>query len=216
METQTVTKPVGEMSVDELRAYLKEKEADEKRLEAQRKQAYQKDKDEFLDGIINVYEEFQARLIGLKRGAISNAENFNRLKYEIEGKEVKDAKSFELKNDRVKIIVEMQERFDFTDEAIVHINAVKEIFKDKFEARNKGFYSLLDSILMKNTRGEYDAKLLTKARRKAREIGDEELIERLDKLNDCLVVTGSVKYVRVYRKDERNQWKDVTLNFSSL
>ncbi|MBU2525198.1 MAG: DUF3164 family protein [Bacteroidetes bacterium] len=216
METQTVTKPVGEMSVDELRAYLKEKEADEKRIEAQRKEAYHKDKEKFLENTISIYKEYQKHLIELKQDVITHAENFNRLKYELEGKEVKDAKSFELKNERVKIIVESQERFDFTDEAIVHINAVKEIFKDKFEARNKGFYSLLDSILMKNTRGEYDAKLLTKARRKAREIGDEELIERLDKLNDCLVVTGSVKYVRVYRKDERNQWKDVTLNFSSL
>jgi len=216
MQTQTVTKPVSEMSVGELRAYLKEKEADEKRIEAQRKEAYQKDKEKFLEDTISIYKEYQEGLIELKQDVITHAENFNRLKYEIEGKEVKDAKSFELRNDHVKIIVEMQERFDFTDEAIVHINAVKEIFKDKFEARNKGFYSLLDSILMKNTRGEYDAKLLTKARRKAREIGDEELIERLDKLNDCLVVTGSVKYVRVYRKDERNQWKDVTLNFSSL
>ena len=147
--------------------------------------------------------------------AISN-ENFNNLKYELEGKPTKEAKSFELKNDKIKIIVESQDRFDFNDEAIVHINAIKDIFREKFENRNKGFYNLLESILIKNAKGEYDVKILTKARKQVRELGDDKLIEEFDKLNDCLIVVGSTKYVRVYTLDEKNKWKDISLNFSSL
>ena len=138
------------------------------------------------------------------------------MKYQLEDKAVKEAKSFELKNDNVKIVVENQDKFDFNDNAIVHINAIKDIFREKFEARNKGFYNLLDSILMKNSKGEYDAKLLNKARRQAKELGDEALMNEFDKLNDCLVVVGTAKYVRVYTKDDKNRWKDVSLSFSSL
>ena len=137
--------------------------------------------------------------------------------YEIENKAVKDAKSFKLENETVRLMVEEKELFSFTDEAIVHINSIRDIFRKKFEGRNKAFYNLLDGILMKNSKGEYDPKLLTKARKQVKEIGDEELISEFDKLTDCQKVVGSAKYIRVYTKDaETKKWNDITLNFSSL
>ncbi len=215
-EMGATTKPVSEMTASELEQLLKQKKADELQQQNQRKTAYNTDKENFLNDILNKFKEVNGILYTLKQEAISHAENFNTLKYEVEQKEVKEAKSFELKNDSVKIVVETQDRFDFNDEAIVHINAIKDIFREKFENRNKGFYNLLDGILMKNSKGEYDAKLLTKARKQVRELGDERLIEEFDKLGDCLIVVGSAKYIRVYAKDEKNRWKDVSLNFSSL
>lgn len=212
----TVTKPASELTSAELKELLKQKEADVIKQQNQRKEAYYKDKESFLNEVLDRFKQVNGILSTLKQESISHSENFNALKYEIEGKPVKEAKSFELKNEQIKIVVETQERFDFNDEAIVHINAIKDIFKEKFENRNKGFYNLLDGILMKNSKGEYDAKLLTKARKQARELGDENLINEFDKLNDCLVVVGSAKYFRVYTKDDKNRWRDVSLNFSSL
>ncbi|HEX8577135.1 MAG TPA: DUF3164 family protein [Flavobacterium sp.] len=213
---EAITKPITEMSAAEIKEFLQKKEAAELHEQEAKKEACNKDKEDFLNDVSNCFKTARERLIGIKTSTIERAENFNSLKYEIEGKTPKDTKSFELKNDTVKVVVETQDRFDFNDEAIVHINAIKDIFREKFENRNKGFYNLLDSILMKNTKGEYDAKLLTKARRQVKEIGDENLIREFDKLNDCLIVVGSAKYVRVYTKDEKNRWKDISLNFSSL
>lgn len=213
---EAITKPITEMTASEIEAYLKEKKASENKQQESRKKAYDSDKESFLKEVLTRFTEVQGILSTLKNETITHSENFNSLKYELEGKAVKDAKSFELKNDNVKIIVENQERFDFNDTAIVHINAIKDIFREKFEARNKGFYNLLDGILMKNSKGEYDAKLLNKARRQAKELGDEALMIEFDKLNDCLVVVGTAKYVRVYLKDDKNRWKDVSLSFSSL
>lgn len=213
---EAITKPVSEMTSAELKELAKQKEAVENAQQISRKKAYDSDKENFLKEVLTRFTEVQGILSTLKNETITHSENFNSLKYELEGKAVKDAKSFELKNDNVKIIVENQERFDFNDTAIVHINAIKDIFREKFEARNKGFYNLLDGILMKNSKGEYDAKLLNKARRQAKELGDEALMIEFDKLNDCLVVVGTAKYVRVYLKDDKNRWKDVSLSFSSL
>lgn len=210
------TKPISEYSAAELKAMAKEKEAAEQQKQLQRKKAYDADKENFLNEVSAKFTEVKSILLSLKNDTISHSENFNKLKYELEDKSVKEAKSFELKNDHVKIVVENQDRFDFNDEAIVHINAIKDIFREKFENRNKGFYNLLDGILMKNSKGDYDAKLLTKARRQVKELGDEALMNEFDKLNDCLIVVGSAKYVRVYTKDEKNRWKDVSLSFSSL
>jgi hypothetical protein len=213
MET---TKPISEYTAAELKEYLKQKEAAEQDKQIKRKKAFDTDKESFLNEVLNRFTDARAILETLKNETITHSENFNALKYQLEDKAVKEAKSFELKNDNVKIVVENQDKFDFNDTAIVHINAIKDIFREKFEARNKGFYNLLDSILMKNSKGEYDAKLLNKARRQAKELGDEALMEEFDKLNDCLVVVGTAKYVRVYTKDDKNRWKDVSLSFSSL
>jgi hypothetical protein len=211
-----ITKPITDMSAAEIKEFLKQKETAEQSQQIQRKKAYEIDKENFLNEVSTKFKEVQSILSDVKNDTISHSENFNKLKYELEGKAVKEAKSFELKNENVKIVVENQDKFDFNDNAIVHINAIKDIFREKFEARNKGFYNLLDSILMKNSKGEYDAKLLNKARRQAKELGDEALMLEFDKLNDCLVVVGSAKYVRVYIKDDKNRWKDVSLSFSSL
>lgn len=215
-EKMETTKPISELTSAELKELLKQKEAAENHQMNQRKDAYVKDKENFLTEVSNRFNDAKGILETLKTETIAHSENFNSLKYELEGKAVKEAKSFELKNDKIKIIVESQDRFDFNDQAIVHIDAIKDIFKEKFENRNKGFYNFLNSILMKNGKGDYDAKLLNKARRDAKELGDEALINEFDKLNDCLVVVGSAKYCRVYTKDDKNRWKDVSLNFSSL
>jgi hypothetical protein len=210
------TKPISEYTAAELKELARQKEAVEQDKQIKRKKAYESDKENFLNEVLTRFKDVQGILSTLKNETITHSENFNALKYELEGKAVKEAKSFELKNDHVKIVVENQDKFDFNDEAIVHINAIKDIFREKFEARNKGFYNLLDSILMKNSKGEYDAKLLNKARRQAKELGDEALMTEFDKLNDCLVVVGTAKYTRVYAKDDNNRWKDISLSFSSL
>ena len=213
---EAITKPITEMSASEIEAFLKQKKAAENQQQQNRKKAYETDKENFLKEVLSRFTDARGILETLKNETITHSENFNALKYQLEDKAVKEAKSFELKNENVKIVVENQDKFDFNDSAIVHINAIKDIFRAKFEGRNKGFYNLLDSILMKNSKGDYDAKLLNKARRQAKELGDDALMEEFDKLNDCLVVVGTAKYVRVYTKDDKNRWKDVSLNFSSI
>jgi hypothetical protein len=210
------TKPLSEMTAAEIKEVLKQKEASENAQQITRKKACEVDKENFLNEVKNKYKEVRDIIMSVRSDTATNSEKFNSLKYELEDKVVKVAKSFEIKNDSVKIVVQNQDKFDFNDTAIVHINAIKDIFREKFEARNKGFYNLLDSILMKNTNGDYDAKLLTKARRQVKELGDEALINEFDKLNDCLIVVGTAKYVRVYTKNEKNRWEEISLNTSSL
>lgn len=217
MEITTISKPANEMSIEELLALAEAKRADKIKQELNRKIAYFTDKNNFLNDLVTRYKEVQNILRELKKEATTNAENLNSLMYKIEGKILKEHKSFKLENETVRLIVEEKELFSFTDEAIVHINSIREIFRKKFEGRNKAFYNLLDGILMKNSKGEYDPKLLTKARRQVKEIGDNELISEFEKLIDCQKIVGSAKYIRVYTKNtETKKWNDITLNFSSL
>lgn len=207
---------INELSAAELEALLKKKRADEEKEQNEKLKKYEEDKERFLSSVSDLFIEKRKELKQLKDFAIERAEHFNAQKYILDGKPVRETKSFELKNEKIKIIVEIQERLGFNDKAEVHISAIRDIFKKKFEHRNKSFYALLDSILMRNTKGDYDAKLLTKATNQVRKIGDESLIREFDKLRDCLIVTGSAKYIRLYVRDGRDRWDDVSLQFSAL
>lgn len=221
MENQTQTPEtaavnINELSAAELEALLKQKRADEEKEQTAKLKKYEEDKERFLKHVADLFVDKREELQRLKDYAIEQAEHFNAQKYILDGKPVRETKSFELKNESVKVIVEIQERLSFNDKAEVHISAIRDIFKQKFEKRSKSFYALLDSILMRNTKGDYDPKLLAKANSQVKKIGDESLIREFDKLRDCLVVTGSAKYVRLYVRNERNRWDDVSLQFSAL
>lgn len=215
---ELLKKPATELTDEELKAVMDHRTKEKKRQFEKAREDYENDKNEFVNSLCAAFIEQAEILKGIKTRAIGKAQELQKKLYEINGKEAKEHKSFQIKtkDDRRRVVLETQERFEFTEEAQIHINSIKELFKAKFESRNKGFYNLLDSILMKNTKGDYDPKLLAKARAEVRKLDDTALIEEFDKLSDCLTVVGSAIYVRVYERDEQKKWKDISLNFSSI
>ncbi len=209
---------IDALSEEQLKEALEKKRKAKKETEKQLKDQYMIDKNTFLRDHAEGFLAVNSELKKLKKTVIIEASKLYDRMYEVAGKEPKDTKSFTLKDetDNIKLIVEKQERFEFTEEAAVHISAIKEIFRDKFANRNKAMYNLLDSLLIKGSKGEYDPKLLAKARRQVRELGDDNLIEEFDKLDECQKVVGTSSYCRLYVKNENGRWEDVSLNFSSL
>jgi len=203
------------LSAADLQKEIKRREEAEKQAEKQAKKQYQADKKDFLKHSASKFHQLHTELKELKEYTIAEANKLYERMYKINGKSPKDVKSFILKNeaDDIKVTVDRQERFEFTEEAMVHINAIREIFKAKFSERNKGLYNILDGLLIKNSKMEYDPKLLAKARKQVRELGDENLIAEFDKLDECQRVTGSSMYCRMHVRDEKNKWKDVSLQF---
>ncbi len=214
----TETKQVAELTEAELEALLAEKRKSKKDALIVEKNKHEADKNNFVQHTGAKFRQLQAELKELKEYTIAEANKLFERMYTIEGKEPKETKSFSLKNtdDTIKVTVDRQERFEFTDDAIVHINAIKDIFKEKFAQRNKGLYEILDGLLIKGSKGEYDPKLLAKARSQVRKLGDDNLIAEFDKLDDCQRVSGTALYCRVYMRDEKKRYQDVSLQFSSL
>ena len=177
-----------------------------------------KDNETFVQETANKFLTLHQELSELKAHVISQANKLYYRMYQIEGKTPKQVQSFSRvsQDGNLKITVDRQERLVFTDEAEVHINAIRDIFKKKFEGRNKGFYNLLDSILMKGRKGEYDPKLLAKARQQVAALGDQNLIDEFTKLEHCQRVEGTSLYARAYRKGKTGKWEDISINFSSL
>lgn len=209
---------IQDLSIEELRKALAEKEQTEVSKKQQAKKDHLSRKETFINDVCGEFEHVNATLTNLKSKTIEGITAIYNEQYAIDGKQPKETKSITLKSQdgKYKIDLERQDRFEFNDEAHVHINSIREIFKNKYEKVNKEMYSILDGILVRNGKGDYDAKLLSKARVQVKKLGNAELSEAFEKLQDCLVVTGSATYCRAYRLDDQGKWKDISIQFSSL
>ncbi|MEM8506202.1 MAG: DUF3164 family protein [Bacteroidota bacterium] len=209
---------IAELTDEQLAAEVQRRKIEKQEVYNKSKVELANDNEEFVSTTVARFNELHTELSELKNRVITKANKLYNRMYEIEGKEPKEVKSFSRvsKDGTMKITVDRQERLVFTDEAEVHIQAIRDIFKKKFEGRNKGFYNLLDSILMKGRKGEYDPKLLAKARQQVAALGDPNLIEEFNKLELCQRVEGTSLYARAYQKDDKGKWQDIVIQFSAL
>ncbi len=213
---QTSPIDLSQLSAEELEAALKLKKAAKQKEQQKVEDDFSKDKSDFLFATVMKFIALSNELKNLKSHTITEANKLYLRMFEIQGKEPKSVNTFSLKTDTFKITVDRQERFEFTEEATVHIQAIKDIFKEKFADRNKGFYNFLESILMRNAKGDFDPKLLAKGRTQVNNIGDEALIREFEKLENCQRVVGSAMYCRAYKIDDKGRWNDINVQFSSL
>lgn len=215
---QEITMDITKMSPEQIKAFLQEKEKQEKAEKEKQYNHFIEEKENFIETAIRSFKTNHNELKELKEFSISRATELYNLMWELKGKAPKDVKKFQLvdKANKYKIVLERSERFKFNEEATVHIHGIKEIFKNKFESRNKGFYAVLDGILMKNSKGEYDAKLLAKARQQIKKLDDPELTREFDALEQCQIVDATSIYIRAYAKNELGKWEDINVQFSSL
>ncbi len=218
METTKQNIDLSALSAADLQAEIERRQKEEKQARSRAKKEFTEDKDDFLTHASGKFKHLQSELRALKEYTIKEANSLYDRMYVMEDKEPKEVKSFSMKNedDSIKITVDRQERIEFDENATVHIEAIKEIFREKFENRNKGMYNLLDSLLIKGNKGDYDPRLLAKARRAIKDLGDDKLINEFSKLEECQRVVGSALYCRCYIRDDQKKWQDVSLQFSAL
>lgn len=219
MNTESKTKDLNSMSFEELQAELERRKKEQKKQAEKERKAFKMQKDTFIRDVTEAFKKHHKHLKELKHNTIDESNKLYKRMFEINGKEPKqDVVSFSLVNEsqNKKIVVENQERIAFTEEASVPIQDIKDFFREKFENRSKMIYELLDTLLMKNAKGDYDPKLLTKLRKQVNEIDNERLTKAFEHLESCQTVVGTSTYLRAYEKDEKGKWKDIVLQFSAL
>lgn len=202
----------------ELQAELKKRKKLREQASKEKERQLKEDRESLINNVVSAFSTYHDELKAMKGEVIHESKELYHRMYAIHGKEPRDVKEFTLVNEKQdkKLMVQTQERMTFTDEAKIAIDAIKDFFKRKFASRSKAIYNILDTLLMKNGKGDYDPKLLTKLRKQVAEINDHELNEAFELLEKSQVVVGSATYLRAYRKDEHGKWKDIVLQFSSL
>ena len=213
------TTDITQLSTEELEAYLATRKQQDSENEEKRKLELINEEDLLVNSIVDEYAQQSENLKALKELQAESILSHNKKMHESLGKEPKEAKQISLLTSDGKRKVELvySDQLGFNSEAPIHIEAIKDILKEKFKDVEQGYYDFLDGILIKNNKGDYDPRLLTKARIKASKLPNSTaLLEEFDKLEKCRIIIGKSRYVRAYEKDDNNKWQNKTLNFSSL
>ena len=216
---ELLKKPIAELTDAEVKQVMAHKKKQEFEAEQARKQAVENECDLLVNAIVDEYTQKSEDLRIWKDLQVEAILTHHKKMYESLGTEPKETKqiSYITKNGQRKVVLEYADKFGFNNEAVVHIDKIKEIIKREFANTNPKLFGFVESILVKNSAGDYDPKLLTKARKEAEKLDNpQEILEEFDKLEKCKIVVGTSRYVRAYQKDNNNKWEGITLNFSAL
>lgn len=216
---ELLKKPIAELTDAEVKQVMVHKKKQEFEAEQVRKEAIENECDLLVNAIVDEYTQKSEDLRIWKDLQVEAILTHHKKMYESLGTEPKETKqiSYITKNGQRKVVLEYADKFGFNNEAVVHIDKIKEIIKREFANTNPKLFGFVESILVKNSAGDYDPKLLTKARKEAEKLDNpQEILEEFDKLEKCKIVVGTSRYVRAYQKDNNNKWEGITLNFSAL
>ena len=207
------------MSTTELRALLREREAEEHKEREGQRAAYDHDRDAYVHGLLARMDDMAAALADLKQQSIRQGQKLHERMYAAYGRVKRrelDHYSLVSSDGRHRVVIERQHRCAYDETSTVAIETIRAVLREKFEGRHKAMYAIIDGILMKNGKGDYDERLVAKLRKHECAVNDSRFSEALDLLAHAYKPTSSQTYVRGYRKDDQGRWREVSMNWSAL
>lgn len=213
---------INAMSAAELKAALKKKQADEKAAKTNAKKSYDQMRDSFLETTFAKMFELSQAQHEFKNEAVKLGLEVHDKMYEAYGREKRegiDHYSLVSSDGLRRVSIERKHICEYDETVEVGIALVREVLRDKFAERSKKAYRMLESVLMKNKKGDYDEAMVAKLRKHAEEVdNDPRFTEALDIISKAYRPTGSTQlYLRAHRKETADgRWIDIPMNWSSM
>lgn len=222
-----MTKPskFADMSADELRKILAQKEAEETRLKEviERKKAYEQNRDKHLQKLHLKFSKLHHELKALKAEALEAGNELYTEMMKVYGKEGEKPNTFTLENElgTIKLEIENQERLAFDETITAGITMIKEVIGKLSRKTDSFTHNALMSTLVKNKKGDFDPKIVAKLKSDAQYIKNEdhkaEFMEGLQIIQDAQYVSDTARYVRMYeREPETEKFEVIQMQFSTL
>lgn len=210
---------VKDFTEQELEQMLAEKKAAAKAKRNKEVTAYKKKLNDFINVSIATAIPISEAMAALKKDVVVRGNELHDLMYEVFEREPKDLQKFSLITDdglkKIEIDRAPIHRLDETAE--VHIATIKQVIYDKFAKVNKGFYAMLNDLLLKGNSKDYDPKMVVKLRKHSETVNDKRFDDSLDGLSRATYQSGTSIYSRFYIKNEEtNKWVLLPMQFSSI
>lgn len=211
---------VNKMSVAQLEAELKKRKKREKTEKEVKRSEYERLRDEYLETTLGKMEELGGQLRAFKEDSVKLGLDLHEKMLDVfDRKKKENVDNYTLTNQAgtIRIQIERNWMCEYDETGQVAIDTIREVLREKFEPRNKGMYAIIDGILMKNNKGEYDERLVARLRKHEEAVGDPRFSEALDILARSYRPTHSRTYIRAYRRPKADgKWQEVPMNWSSM
>ncbi len=207
-------------SAKELFALAREQRKKEEAERIERRRQYDTLRDSYIDTVFGKMAEYSERLREFKEESVRLGLELHDKMYEAYGRDKPegiDHYSLVSADGTRKVTIERQWRCEYDETSTVAIGTIRQVLREKFEGRNKGMYGIIDGILMKNNKGDYDERLVARLRKHESAVDDARFSEALDILAKAYKPTTSQTYIRAYAKDPTTgKWLDLPMNWSSM
>lgn len=217
METQQID--LSNLDTAELERLLAEKKKQATAAQRKREKDYITKRDTFITTMIQQAAEASALLRDLKQEVVIRGNELHDLMFEVFSKEPRELQSFSLitEDGMYRVEIDRAPIMGLNETAEVHIETCKQVMTDTFAGRNKGMWNMINRIMMKNSKGDYDPKMLVKLRAESETVNDKRFDDALDGLAKATYQTGTATYARFYRKNVgTNSWEMIPMQFSSM
>lgn len=220
------SKSLKNMTADELRALLAERERKEARAKVflSQKEAWKAKKDEWIKGVLAEAQNYQDMLKKFKEETLSRCEAlYDEYFVNISGGEKSrrpDVFTLTTEDDQMRVEFDASELVKFDETAQAAVSKIHAWLESKFKGREetKVAYSIINQALSKNKLGQYNPLIVYKLKkvRDRDNVRDEEFVNALEELEQSLKQAGKASYIRFYQRDDNSKWENITLQFSAL
>lgn len=219
METST-TQEVKKPTIEELRAQLKEAEAEELREKEAKKKTYLKTRDALAKELIQDANELSGLIEKFKEASWAKVKAFRSemLEYgELRKGEGQQNYSFTNSDDTCKIDVSVQAKMQFDERAASAEVHLKNFLNSFVKKKDLPTYELVTSLLEKNGKtGQYDISNINRLYQLEDRFDNEDWKKAIRLFKESYRETGSSSYIRFYLRDAKSKWKMIPLNIASI
>jgi len=209
----------ADMSIEELQDILKKKQDAETKAKQQKRKTYEAKKEELINTLGGFAVSLRGQMLDLKVEAFQDMARFRMemLEYgEIRGGE-KNKGSFELRNDRYKIIFRSQVNKNFDERAEMAEKKLKEFLASFVKKKDKSAYEVIMALMERNSTGDFDFDLINRLYKMRDKFSNPLWHEALDMFMESYSPYGTAQYIQFFEKnDTTNSYDAVVLDFAKL
>lgn len=209
---------LSSLSAADLRKALEAKEQAERKAEQDKRRQYEQDRDDLIMFLGEGAKTLAVSMQAFKNIAFTQLSAFREqmLAYgDIRGG--KDNKgSFEIKNDHFKIVFRTHVIKAFDERAELGASKLREFLKGFVKKRDREVYTLVESLLDRNSNDEYDINLINRLYKLEDRFDDDNWREAIKLFKEAYNPKKTAQYIQFYTLNDQGGWDNVVLDFAKL
>lgn len=211
---------LADMSIEEIQELLAEKTKAQNAERAEKRRVYEEGKEHLINTLGGFAVSLSGQMLDLKLEAFRDLLRFREkmLEYgDIRGKE-NNKGSFELKNERYKIVFRSQINKCFDERAELAEKKLKEFLASFVKKKDNKAYSLVMALLERNDKtGDFDINLINRLYKMRDQFDNPLWHEALNLFQESYSPHGSAQYIQfLVKNDGNNSYEPVVLDFAKL
>lgn len=216
-ETQPID--LSKVSAEELAAALREKQKAARKKKEDNKKSYEKERDEIINDLLQDAIGVGMMMQALKVKAMKTLPAFREkmLEYGSLRKGENNKGTFEIKNDRFKIMFTHQIVKGFDERAELAEAKLKEFLSTTVKKRDQKLHDLILSLISRDTKtNSFDINLINRLYQMEDKFEEPNWVDAIRLFKESFSPNGTAQYVRFFSKNSINQWEPINLDFAKI